>query len=241
MNANGKFCPTGKKVFHNSSEADSFARQWAQSHPGSAVQESYACEECPGWHLSCATVEGHSTVQSNLNNAPQTWAPGLPSKYQHLQTKIKELYTTKSKAKGGPYFGIVTEVLEELGIPCRYENGYGTGDYARISQWLRDIGLHKPKENRVAGSRRHGTSTIEDLTNEEQEMEAKLGEIRRKKQGLIEAKRTKLEHMVNFENEPVIAVRKEGNTIILTHDEAFELVDRLTSFMANLPANPVRA
>src|SRR5712671_3313197 len=63
---NGSGCPSNKRSFRTSIEADTFARQWIKEHPGAVAQDSYACEECPNWHLSTMTTEAHAMSRSNL-------------------------------------------------------------------------------------------------------------------------------------------------------------------------------
>ena len=234
-------CGTGKKCYPNSTAAESFASELQRNYPDEVRQSAYACEECPYWHLSKLDAGTHSMSRSTLPTNG-SYAPGLGPRYQHLQSKIKEIYIAKQKARGGTYKGIITEVCCELGVPVK--------DNPLVNRFLVEVGIHKKnprlsaplREN--AQERRTVPLTLESIAAAKRELEAdeqrhraelqaKRADLERREQAWIEAHALKNRPQPRQQRSDP---EKRGSTLVLSYDDAFDMVDKLTEFLAAIPS-----
>jgi hypothetical protein len=235
-------CPTEKKCYRTSAEAESAASELQRKDPTAVRQAAYACEECPNWHLSSMTTDAHAMVGARSYLPTNgSYAPGLGPKYQHMQSKIKELYLSKHKDHAGAYKGIIKDVCNELEIPEIHKT--------MIRTFLIESGIHKPNPRmsaaqKLAQNRRIIPITLEsisaakrELDAEEQrrqaEFQAQRAELERKERDWIEAHSLKISHTVEHNG---VILKKEGGRLTLTYDEAFDLVEKLEAFLAALPS-----
>jgi hypothetical protein len=234
-NANGgaPACPTGKKAFPTSAAAESFASELQRKNPTAVRQSAYACEECPHWHLSAMTADAYSMAQSRSGFSEKYGrVPGLGLKYAHLQTKIKEAYLADVKENG--QHGAVMRVARKFEV-----------EYSLVRIFLIETGLHKTSQARSDAGRRawqnvqkaNAAPTVESLSSEEEQVKAQLAALQAKKQALIDAKALKVSDTIDKNG---VIIRKEGYTLVLAYDDAFELVDRLTAHLGALPKGIVQ-
>jgi hypothetical protein len=234
-NANGGApdCPTGKKAFPTSAAAESFASDLQRKNPTAVRQSPYACEECPNWHLSAMTTDAYAMAKSRSGFSEKHGSvPGLGLKYAHLQTAIKEAYLADVKENG--HYGSIRRTARKFEV-----------EYQLVHTFLTEIGLHKPSRIRSEAGRlawqnsqkANAEPTVESLSSEEEKTKAQLAAIQAKKQALIEAKALKIKDTID--NDGVI-IRKEGSTLVLAYDDAFELVDKLTAHLGALPKDCAR-
>lgn len=228
VNSNGPLvssCPTKKKQFSTSSLAETFASELAVKYPQNARQTAYACEECPMWHLSTMDTAAHSMVESRSNlssSAKQTYAQGLHSALQHLQTKIKETYTEEVRKNG--LHAAVARTCKQLEID--------DAKIPNVRTWLVELGLHKVNtRNTSSVATPWGTpkNTVEAIETQEQSLERQLQELKAKKQALIELKNLKIS--TTIDNNGVI-LRKEGNVLVLAFNDAYDMIEKLTAYLA---------
>jgi len=208
-------CISKKKQFVSKPEADNFVEHLITKYPDQTRQYSYACEDCDKWHLSTKSPEAFAlqTARVEPNNIFSTSVPGLGYKYAHLQSKIRDLYHA-----GNGRHGVIADIARELDIP-----------YTLIHTFLMSTGVHKTNPHRVESAKvRWSAGSIEGLTAEEEALESKLREIQAKKQALIDAKALKITNTVD--NNGVI-IRKEGNTLVLSFEDAHDLVAKLTAYL----------
>lgn len=254
-NQNGGACSTGKKYFSNSALAQTFANEQRISHPHEAAQTPYACESCPGWHLSAMTTDAHSMMASRTDwRSNPTYAVGLNSSLQHRQTEIKEMYATlkAGKGRGHQYYGIIADVCHELKIE-RSTNGNPSNEYQSVVRWLADLGLYQKLQRGTEATAetiqkfdtQRGYSTLDSLAKQEDIIEdsidaqiaalnkkknEQLAEIERKRNLLIEVKSLKV---IRGENgSGGVLLKREGNILPLPLGEAFDLIDKLNDLLA---------
>jgi len=227
-NGGAPACRTGKKAFPTSAAAESFASELQRKNPTAVCQSPYACEECPHWHLSAMTTDAHSMAHSRSSFSEKYGrAPGLGLKYAHLQTKIKEAYLADVKENG--QHGALMRMARKFEV-----------EYHLVRIFLTETGFHKASQARSDAGRRawqnlqktNSAPTVESLSTEEEQAKAHLATIQAKKQALIDAKALKVTDTINKNG---VIIRKEGNTLVLAYDDAYELVDKLTVHLGALP------
>jgi PHD/YefM family antitoxin component YafN of YafNO toxin-antitoxin module len=229
----GRTAGCTKKSFPTSAAAETFASELQRKYPTQARQSVYACENCPGWHLSAMDPVAHGMAASRVNissSANSTRAPHLHKDLQHIQSKIKELYTARLATAGKT--GIIAHVCRALEITDTYQQ-------QTVRRFLIYAGLHTPNPRMTAAQtgRAKPDSSIESIESKKQELERQLRDLQAKKQALIEMKALKISDMVNSEKQPVVVVKKEGMSLVLTHEDAFLLVEKLEAHLAALPTH----
>jgi hypothetical protein len=221
-------CRTGKKEFPTCAAAESFASELQRKNPTAVRQSAYACEECAHWHLSAMTTEAYSMAHSRSSYSDKYGrVPGLGRKHAHLQTKIKEAYLADVKQNG--QHGAVARMAQKFEVK-----------YPLVRIFLIETGLHKTSQVRSDAGRRarqnvqkaNAPPTVESLSSEEEQAKAQLAAIQAKKQALIDAKALTIKDTIDKNG---VIIRKEGYTLVLSYDDAFELVDKLTAHLGALP------
>jgi hypothetical protein len=218
-----------KKSFTTSATAESFASELQIKYPTQARQSAYACEDCPNWHLSAMDPVAHGLSRANISSSVNIpWAPGLHRNLQHLQTKIKEAYSEYMKANANNSWKAVGHVCSALNITDSYEK-------QTIRTYLVNIGVHNTNPRAVEGQQRKNGLSVESLESQEQQLEKQLSELHAKKMALIEAKAIKITNMLNDEQQPVVVIRKEGMSFVVSPADAYTLVEKLEAHLAALP------
>jgi hypothetical protein len=171
--------------------------------------------------------------RTNFSNPDAGTVPGLGQKYRHLQTKIKELYLADVKEDGSR--GAISRVARKVDAP-----------YHSVFTFLTETGIHEvnPRlsERSKKAQRRPDREppTLETISAEErelrakqQEIEAQLADIEHKRQAYIEVHSLKITHTVDHNG---VILRKEGNVLVLSYDDAYDMVDKLQAFLVAIPS-----
>jgi hypothetical protein len=215
-------CPTKKKCFPTKEAAEEFSKRVAETYPNQPKQHVYACEDCPSWHLTAMPPSAYAMVRSRsyFPSVPESPTKGRghfpgTGKYEQRKPEIAELFKQGLKC---------SEISRKTGIP-----------YCTVYNACIDLGLHQPKTKRhISEGNRHSqstaaaTSSIEDLSSQEQALQAQLCEIQAKKQKLIDAKKL----MIGPYNGSGVLLQKEGNTLVLSSEDAKDLIARLAEYLA---------
>jgi hypothetical protein len=98
--------------------------------------------------------------------------------------------------------------------------------YVQVYKFLVDNGLHQPGTRSAPRTNGIDKLALENLDDEEAKLHAQLAAVQRKKQLLAEAK---MLHVEPTDGGAVI--KKEGNVVVLTHDEINQLVTKLTDLL----------
>ena len=174
-------------------------------------------------------AHGMAESRSNLSSSANTsWAPGLHKDLQHLQTQIKEMHAEYVKSHGTGY-GAIGDICHSLGIEDNYKK-------QTVRFYLIEIGVHKPNPKSVEGQRHKNNPSVESLESQEQQLERQLRDVQIRKQALIEAKAFKITNMLNEQEQPVVVVKKEGMSLVVSPEDAFVLVEKLEAHLSALPA-----
>jgi hypothetical protein len=199
-------CPkTSKRCFPTKDDAESFAAELRDKYPEQVQQHAYACEYCPAWHLSALSAEAFATVTTRWPSAPTE--EGRAGKYEDQKDEIAKLFH-----QGNDFQGISAKT----GVP-----------YGSVRYWCIKLGLYEPTSRNIT-TRPAALTSIEDLSNEECSLQERLREVQLRKQRLIEAKMLRIEVLNSG-----FLIKKEGNVLQVTFDDAEDLVAKLIDHLPN--------
>ncbi len=203
-----------KKSYPSRGAAEEFAADLRNRYPDQVQQYAYVCEECPNWHLSSMPPEAYELSKSHP-------APAIPPAHKSTSTRDRVL-DLKRQGLG------FSEIARQTGVV--YQTAY---------KYCVDAGLHVPlPQPRSASSSIKPAMTVESLSTEERELQAKLEDIKRKKEQLIEAKALKIGPW--FGNQGV-RIEKEGNVLALSLADAEQLIEKLSDYLtAPQPASAIQ-
>ncbi len=194
-------CPrNGKRSFKSKPDAVAFEEKNRVLH-GRARQHAYACEDCPDWHLT-AMPPGTSTMATSRLDEALLRSAGRPTGVRN----VDRAEVVRLKASGMTQ----QKIADRLGVSPQtvgYHLRKANGGMSVTSSTL----IVRPVKQAV---------TLAQVTDEEAALLAKLEEIKRTKERLLEATRMKVE--VQGDN---IIVRKNGGQITLALTDIEQLVD----------------
>jgi hypothetical protein len=192
-----------KKSYPSRAAAEEFAADLKNRYPEQVQQYAYPCEDCPNWHLSSMPPEAYELSKSHP-------APAIPPARKDTSTRERVLNLKRQGLS-------VSEIARQTGIV--YQTAYS---------YCVDAGLHVPRpQPRPASSSIKPAMTVESLSTEERELQAKLEDIKRKKEQLIEAKALKIGPYFGG-----VRIEKEGNILALSFAEGQDLVEKLIDYLS---------
>ncbi len=194
-------CPTKKKCFASREAALRFEEEVQAKYPNQMRQYAYACEDCPNWHLSSLPPEARELSKSRP-------APVIPPADHKDTTRREQILALKRQGLS------ITEIARRTGVV--YQTAYG---------YCVNAGLHIPTSSGTRPSIKPAL-TVESLSREEQELQAKLHDIQRKRQQLIEAKALKIGSCSQG-----VRIEKEGNILALSFADAEQLIEKLSDYL----------
>jgi hypothetical protein len=190
-----------KKSFPSREAAEQFAVNLKSTYPERTQQYAYVCEDCPNWHLSTLSPEAYELSKSRP-------APVIPPA-DHKDTKREQILTLKRQGLG------MGDIARRTGVAYQTAHAYCV-----------DAGLHVPTPSAARPSSIKPALTVESLSAEERELQAKLHDIQRKRLQLIEAKPLKIGPCSQG-----VCISKEGNVLALSLADAEQLVERLSDYL----------
>jgi hypothetical protein len=206
-------CPTRKKFFPTEHEALAFEERTRVSHD-LARQYAFKCEECPGYHLSAQSPESYAMQQSR-QLLPRPVAVeerrsqrGSAEEIADRRRQVRELVLSDLS---------IRQIAEKIGVsmPTIHNDISQMGGLKA----LRDPLSIPPLQ------------TVEALDEREKLLNAEIAKITADRKALIAARAFKF--LPCFEGKGVL-IKKESNSLGLSLDDAYELVDKLTAYLGAL-------
>jgi transposase-like protein len=218
-NAKGNY----KQSYFSEHEADDAAKIVNDKYPEQMPQRPYRCEEGGVWHLTTKPVAGVVHTPGALSVNVRLDAAAKNAVAAGVTKRTRTRYPEETKAEA---FRLRDKGLTTTDIAAKL----GMSDRQSVYNWFNDPVL-KARYGR-------GTTivTVEQIESEEQALERKLTELRTKKQAMLDAKALKFLPCTVGVNEPGVLVKKEGNTLALSIEDAEELVVRLDDYLKGLSA-----
>jgi len=201
-------CVTKKKCFPTREAAEQFAVNLKSTYPERTQQYAYGCEDCPNWHLSTLSPEAYELSKSRP-------APIVPPA-DRRDTKREKILELKRQGLS------INKIAKQIGVA--YQTAYG---------YCVDARLHVRTPSGTRPSIKPAL-TVESLSAEERELQARLDEIQRKRQQLIEAKALKIGPCSQG-----VCISKEGNVLALSLADAEQLIERLSDYLTAPQPTPI--
>jgi transposase-like protein len=221
-NAKGNY----KQSYYSEHEAEDAAKIVNDKYPEQMPQRPYRCDEGGVWHLTTKPVAGVVYSPGALSVNVRLGAAAKNAEAAGAtQKQTRKHYPEETRAEA---FRLRAQGLPHADIALRL----GVLDRQTVSNWL-----NNPAYKQRYGNGRSVTSTtVEQIESEEQALERKLAELKTKKQALIDAKALKFLPCTVGVNTPGVLIKKEGNTLALSIEDAETLVVRLDDYLKGLSA-----
>jgi transposase-like protein len=217
-NAKGNY----KQSYFSEHEADDAAKIVNDKYPEQMPQRPYRCEEGGVWHLTTKPVAGVVHTPGALSFNVRLDAAAKTAQAAGVTRRERTNYPEETKAEA---FRLRARGMSHADIAAKL----GVKDRQTIANWLN----YPPLMARY-GNGRATVVSVEQIETEEQLLERKLAELRTKKQALIDAKALKFLPCTVGVNEPGVLIKKEGNTLALSIEDAETLVVRLDDYLKGL-------
>lgn len=218
-------CPTKKKFFRTRDEANQFESSNRQKY-GNAQQHAYACDSCPGFHLSYQSPESYGMQASRQSIQPAVIMKksrnGRLTKEEYLERfafirQMKDLNPDISMR------ALATPLAEKFGL--KFDSAYNF----IYNNWDRAANDLVPKAGRKVLP--PVVVTLESIAQQRKSLEAQLAGLALEEARLIDLATLKL--LPCWEGKGVL-IKKEGSSFGLLLEDALDLVDKLTAYLAQV-------
>lgn len=192
-------CRSQKKTFATEQEAVSFEAKRRATY-GGVKQYPYLCEDCDSYHLSALPPDARNTVTNYgkiENGRPST---AFEKRRRVTDDDVRQMVALRKQ-------GLDTKQIAE-----RLEFSEAT-----VSKHLK----------RQTETPRFQPPTIESLSSEEKQLEAKLNRIREEKQRMIEVNAVRVAKLVDDQ----ISIRRGLQSVLLTVDDALDVTIKLNEVL----------
>lgn len=204
-------CPTRKKFFLTKEAALEFAERLHTEY-NTQQQYVYKCEDCNGYHLTFQSPESYAMQQSR-QSLPRP--VGGESGIRRQRGTADEIADRRRKVRDMVAAGeSIRSISEKLGVKeAIILTDIKSGGGLKVLRQL------PPSQ------------TLESLDQRERSLKAELDKLTADRIALLEAKAFKLLPCLAGKG---VLIKKESDSLGLSLDDAYELVDKLTEYLSDL-------
>lgn len=192
-------CRSRKKSFASEQEAVSFESKRRATY-GGVKQYAYLCEDCDSYHLSALPPDARNAVANYAKIENGRPATAFEKRRRVTDDDARQMVALRKQG------------LDEKQIAERLEFSKAT-----VSKHLK----HQTEAPKLQ------PPTIESLSSEEKQLEAKLNLIREEKQRMIEVNAVKVAKLVDDH----ISIRRGLQSVLLTVEDALDVTIKLNEVL----------